>query len=59
MLFAAVHSDAIGTSRQFEATHGVGRYWGIADITGFLFLAVDELTLSYRHEANADIPKPA
>jgi hypothetical protein len=42
-----------------EATHGVGRYWGIADITGFLFLAVDELTLSYRHEANADIPKPA
>ena len=25
----------------------------------FLFLAVDELTLSNRHEADADIPKPA
>jgi hypothetical protein len=32
---------------------------GIADMTGFLFSAVDELTLSHRHEADADIHKPA
>src|SRR5262249_19769661 len=32
---------------------------GIADIMGFLLSAVDELTLSNRHEANADIHKPA
>jgi len=32
---------------------------GIADIMGFLFSAVDELTLSNRHEADADIHKPA
>jgi hypothetical protein len=29
MLFAAVQESGSGTSRQLEATHGVGRYWGI------------------------------
>jgi hypothetical protein len=32
---------------------------GIADIMGFLLSAVDELTLSNRDEADADIHKPA
>jgi hypothetical protein len=32
---------------------------GIADVTGFLFLADGELTLLNRHEADGDIPKPA
>jgi hypothetical protein len=32
---------------------------GIADIASFLFSALYELTLSNRHEADADIHKPA
>ena len=52
----AIHLALRDNSKRHMESVAIG---GIADITGFLFLAVDELTLSNRHEADALIPKPA